>query len=74
MFFYHIIMSDNPSFVLQGVGQVSFEDRPIPESTVVSLYVIPLWRFQIYTLTVGEDEVLVQVKKTGGLRVRASLR
>jgi hypothetical protein len=26
-------MSDNPSFVLQGIEKVSFEDRPIPEST-----------------------------------------
>ncbi|KAN0126936.1 GroES (chaperonin 10)-like protein [Russula decolorans] len=38
-------MSDNTSFVLQSVGQVSYDHRPIPE--------------------IRDDEVLVQVKKTG---------
>ncbi|TFY83943.1 hypothetical protein EWM64_g74 [Hericium alpestre] len=38
-------MSDNPSFVLQGVENVSYEQRPIPQ--------------------IGDDDVLVEVKKTG---------
>lgn len=38
-------MSDNVSFVLQGVGKVSYEIHPIPE--------------------IRDDEVLVEVKKTG---------
>jgi len=38
-------MSDNTSFVLQSVGQVTYDQRPIPE--------------------IRDDEVLVQVKKTG---------
>ncbi|KAH8105902.1 xylitol dehydrogenase [Cristinia sonorae] len=38
-------MSNNPSFVLQGIENVSFEERPIP--------------------TIKDDEVLVEVKKTG---------
>jgi len=38
-------MSDNISFILQSVGQVSFDHRPIPE--------------------ISEDEVLIEVKKTG---------
>lgn len=33
--FLHIIMSDNISFVLKSVGQVSFDPRPIPESVLV---------------------------------------
>jgi len=39
------MISDNTSFVLQSVGQVSYDHRPIPE--------------------IRDDEVLVQVKKTG---------
>ncbi|KAN0131431.1 xylitol dehydrogenase [Lactarius tabidus] len=38
-------MSDNVSFVLQGIGKVSYEIHPIPE--------------------IRDDEVLVEVKKTG---------
>ncbi|KAH9938211.1 xylitol dehydrogenase [Fomitopsis serialis] len=38
-------MSDNPSFVLRGINDVVFEQRPIPE--------------------IADDEVLVDVKKTG---------
>ncbi|KAI0091981.1 xylitol dehydrogenase [Irpex rosettiformis] len=38
-------MSNNPSFVLRGVEDVVFEERPIPE--------------------ISDDEVLVEVKKTG---------
>ncbi|OBZ70304.1 putative D-xylulose reductase A [Grifola frondosa] len=38
-------MSDNPSFVLRGIEDVVYEERPIPEVT--------------------DDEVLVEVKKTG---------
>ncbi|CAL1700824.1 unnamed protein product [Somion occarium] len=38
-------MSDNPSFVLHGINNVAYEQRPIPE--------------------ISDDEVLVEVKKTG---------
>ncbi|KAI0702870.1 xylitol dehydrogenase [Cytidiella melzeri] len=38
-------MSNNPSFVLRGIEDVEFEERPIPE--------------------IFDDEVLVEVKKTG---------
>ncbi|TFY58409.1 hypothetical protein EVJ58_g6428, partial [Rhodofomes roseus] len=38
-------MSNNPSFVLRGINDVIFEERPIPQ--------------------IGDDEVLVEVKKTG---------
>ncbi|KAI0004892.1 xylitol dehydrogenase [Russula compacta] len=38
-------MSDNTSFVLQSIGKVSYDNRPIPE--------------------IRDDEVLVEVKKTG---------
>ncbi|THH32895.1 hypothetical protein EUX98_g1264 [Antrodiella citrinella] len=38
-------MSNNPSFVLQGIEKVVFEERPVP--------------------TIKDDEVLVEVKKTG---------
>ncbi|KAF7791065.1 hypothetical protein EIP86_002026 [Pleurotus ostreatoroseus] len=47
-------MSDNPSFVLQGIEQVVFEDRPIPENPHFD-----------HSASVGEREVLVAVKKTG---------
>lgn len=29
-------MSNNPSFVLRGIEDVVFEERPIPESTLIS--------------------------------------
>ncbi|EPT03731.1 hypothetical protein FOMPIDRAFT_1022297 [Fomitopsis schrenkii] len=38
-------MSDNPSFVLRGINDVVYEQRPIPD--------------------ISDDEVLVEVKKTG---------
>lgn len=38
-------MTSNPSFVLQGIEKVTYEERPIPE--------------------IKDDEVLVEVKKTG---------
>lgn len=38
-------MSDNPSFVLRGIEDVVYEERPVPE--------------------IFDDEVLVEVKKTG---------
>ncbi|KAI0068828.1 xylitol dehydrogenase [Artomyces pyxidatus] len=38
-------MSDNPSFVLNAIEKVAYEQRPIPE--------------------IGDDDVLVEVKKTG---------
>ncbi|PCH41102.1 xylitol dehydrogenase [Wolfiporia cocos MD-104 SS10] len=38
-------MSDNPSFVLRSIGEVVYEQRPIPE--------------------IRDDEVLIEVKKTG---------
>ncbi|KAL5487813.1 hypothetical protein ACEPAI_5921 [Sanghuangporus weigelae] len=38
-------MSENKSFILRGINDVIFEERPIPE--------------------IGDDEVLVEVKKTG---------
>ena len=31
-------MSDNKSFVLQSIGKVFYENRPIPESMPPSLY------------------------------------
>ena len=67
-------MSDNISFVLQGVGQVSFDHRPIPESAAIPLHVVLLGHFRIYLPTVGEDEVLIEVKKTGRPRLRFSLQ
>jgi hypothetical protein len=56
-------MSDNLSFVLQSVGKVSYENYPIPESAVFhdwSKHVS-----QPSLSTVRDDEVLVEVKKTG---------
>ncbi|ORY32623.1 putative sorbitol dehydrogenase [Naematelia encephala] len=40
-----MVANDNPSFVLHGINNVKYEDRPVPEIT--------------------NDEVLVQVAKTG---------
>ncbi|KAA1466332.1 xylitol dehydrogenase [Dentipellis sp. KUC8613] len=38
-------MTDNPSFVLHGIDNVAYEERPVPQ--------------------IGDDDVLVEVKKTG---------
>ena len=57
---------DNRSFVLRGIDDVVYEERPIPNgpfvsppsptsSTLIRLLLSP----------VGEHEVLVEVKKTG---------
>lgn len=32
--FSPLIMSDNPSFVLRGINDVFYEDRPIPDSAL----------------------------------------
>jgi hypothetical protein len=66
-------MSDNISFILQSVGQVSFDHRPIPESAVIYLVVLRR-HLSIYSLTVGDDEVLIEVKKTGRPRLLFSFQ
>ena len=58
------MMSDNTSFVLQSVGQVSYDHRPIPESVPFS-YTTAIGDILKPIYTVADDEVLVQVKKTG---------
>ena len=65
-------MSDNISFVLKSVGQVSFDHRPIPESLSVPPHVV-MRGHRIYSPIVSEDEVLIEVKKTGGPPLLLSL-
>jgi hypothetical protein len=59
------MMSDNTSFVLQSVGQVTYDQRPIPESVALLYSIVVRGHSQTYSHTVRDDEVLVQVKKTG---------
>lgn len=58
------IMSDNPSFVLRGVEDVIYEQRPIPEGTLACIRSPIYYRSYTYN-TVADNEVLVEVKKTG---------
>jgi D-xylulose reductase len=54
--------SDNPSFVLRAIEHVAYEQRPIPESR----FKLSLVSYQSQSWTVSDDDVLVEVKKTGG--------
>jgi D-xylulose reductase len=55
-------MSDNPAFVLRGIEDAVYEQRPIPEST---LECDPHATKYFTETTVSDKEVLVEVKKTG---------
>lgn len=54
-------MSDNPSFVLKGIDDVVYEQRPIPEGESIGT---SSHRFA-EDLPVTGNQVLVEVKKTG---------
>jgi hypothetical protein len=63
-------MSNNPSFVLRGIEDVVYEERPVPTGKIgfchcdaSSLIYVPIH----IQSTVGDNEVLVEVKKTGML-------
>ena len=56
-------MTDNLSFVLRGIGDVVYEQRPIPEG--YSIVSIGDHDNSSLAPIVHDDEVLVQVKKTG---------
>jgi hypothetical protein len=55
-------MSENLSFVLRGIGDVVYEQRPIPEGySIVSVGDHGTHRSPL----VHDDQVMVEVKKTG---------
>jgi hypothetical protein len=56
-------MTDNLSFVLRGIGDVVFEQRPIPEGYILSSASVIMTTHR--SPLVHDDQVLVQVKKTG---------
>lgn len=54
-------MTDNLSFVLRGIGDVVYEQRPIPEGYSI----VSIGDHDNSSILVHDDQVLVQVKKTG---------
>jgi hypothetical protein len=54
--------SDNLSFVLRGINDVAYEQRPIPEGFFYCQHRCPSL---LIIHLVNDDQVLVQVKKTG---------
>ncbi len=57
-------MSDNPAFVLKGVEDVVYEQRPVPEREWIICYVNGA-HSSLTSIAVRDDEVLVAIKKTG---------
>lgn len=59
-------MADNPSFVLRGIDDVVYEQRPIPERTSLYAEHHPS-DVEGQANPAGPDDVVVEVKKTGEL-------